>query len=205
MKIVEIHIYQHDLPVNGAPFHIAGTELSTLETTLVKIVADNALTGWGETCPVGPTYAEAHAGGARAALQLMAPQLVGIEALPLTLHRQMDKLLAGHNYAKAALDIAVYDLLGKHLKVRVCDLLGGALTRRVPSYYALGIGEPSETARAAAEKRDEGYRRLQVKVGGRSVETDIETIRRVWEVISSSGIQLVVDATVTGRPEIPYV
>ena len=47
-------------------------------------------------------------------LRLMAPGLIGSEVLPL--HRQMDQLLAGHNDAKAALDIAAYDLRGKHLK-----------------------------------------------------------------------------------------
>lgn len=194
MKIAEVHIYQHDLPVKHGPYRIAGLDLRTLDTTLVKLVADNGLVGWGETCPVGPTYAEAHAEGARAALSLMAPGLIGCEVLPLQLRRQMDQLLAGHNYAKAALDIAVYDLLGKHWKVSVSDLLGGALVDRVPSYYALGVDDPNETARLAAVKRDEGYRRLQVKVGGRPVELDVETIRKVWQVIGTTGVQLVVDA-----------
>ncbi|WP_281291432.1 mandelate racemase/muconate lactonizing enzyme family protein [Streptomyces botrytidirepellens] len=73
------------------------------------------------------------------------------------------------------------------------DLLGGAVTDRVPSYYSTIIDAPDETARLAAEKRAEGYPRLQVKVGGRPVEEDIETIRKVWEVIRGSGMRLAVD------------
>ena len=64
----------------------------------------------------------------------------------------MDGLLNGHNYANAAIDIAVMDLVGKHHGVIVCDLLGGATSERLPAYYAVGIGNPEETARIAVEK-----------------------------------------------------
>src|SRR5699024_3477760 len=109
------------------------------------------------------------------------------------LHRRMDGLLHGHNYAKAAVDIAAHDLLGKHLGVSVSDLLGGAVTDRVPSYYSTVVGPPDDTARLAAEKRAEGYPRLQVKIGGQPVEGDIETVRKVWQAIRGSGMQLAVD------------
>ena len=69
-------------------------------------------------------------------------------------------------------------LLVKTLGVNVADLMGGAQTDHVPSYYATGVGAPDDIARLAQEKRDEGYPRLQIKVGGRPVEIDIETIRK---------------------------
>ena len=192
MKITESHIYQHDLPVKNGPYTMANAKVWALDTTLVKIVTNHGVIGWGETCPVGPTYAEAHAGGARAALIQMAPDLIGSRALPLTLHRNMNSLLTGHNYAKAALDIAVHDALGKSLGQSVADLLGGAATARVPSYYATGVGTPDDIARLAVEKRDEGYPRLQIKVGGRPVEIDIEVLRKVWEAVGTS-VRLAVD------------
>lgn len=193
MKIKEIHIYRHDLPVRNGPYTMASGEVWSLDTTLVKLVSDTGLVGWGETCPVGPTYAEAHAGGARAALTEMGKGLIGADIWPVALNRTMHGLLKGHNYAKAAIDIAAHDLLGKQLGVSVADLLGGAVTDRVPSYYATGVGAPDDIARLAREKRDEGYPRLQVKVGGRPVEIDIETIRKVWEQIGGSGMRLAVD------------
>ncbi len=193
MKIKEIHIYQHDLPVKGGPYVMASGAVAALDTTLVKIVTDGGVTGWGETCPVGPVYAEAHAGGARAALAAMAPGLIGTALSPLTVQRKMATLLNGHNYAKAAIDIAVHDALGKSVGLSVAELLGGAATDRVPSYYATGVGAPDDIARLAAEKQAEGYPRLQVKVGGRPVEIDIETIRKVWERIGGSGMRLAVD------------
>ncbi len=183
MKIAEVHVYQHDLPVKNGPYTMANAQVYSLDTTLIRMVSDTGVVGWGETCPVGPTYAESHAGGARAALNELAPALIGVDAGPIPVRRAMDAALNGHNYAKAALDIATYDMLGKATGLRVADLLGGVVTDSVPSYYATGVGSADEIARIAREKADEGYLRLQVKVGGRSVEVDIEVIRKVWENI----------------------
>ncbi|MWP38539.1 mandelate racemase [Rhodobacter sphaeroides] len=216
MKITELHIYAHPLPVRDGPYRMASTEVWSLDTTLVKLVTDSGLIGWGETCPVGPVYQPQHAAGARAALAEMAPGLIGADPLqPLRLHRRMDGLLNGHRYAKAAIDIAAHDLMGKAWGVRVADLLGGAVTERVPSYYASGVGEPDEIARIAAERADEGYPRMQVKIGGRPVEIDIETIRKVWERVGTR-MRLAVDGNrgLTTRdtlrlsrecPEIPFI
>jgi L-alanine-DL-glutamate epimerase-like enolase superfamily enzyme len=194
MQITEIHVYSHQLPVKNGPYVIASSRVSSLDSTLVKIVTDTGLVGWGETCPVGPTYQPQHALGARAALAEMAQGLIGANPLqPLLLRRRMDGLLNGHRYAKAAVDIAAHDLMGKHFGVRVADLLGGAATERVPSYYATGVGEPDDIARIAAEKIAEGYPRLQIKIGGRPVEIDIEVLRRVWEVARGKGVRLAAD------------
>ena len=193
MKIKEIHIYQVDLPVKNGPYTMANAQVYSLDSTLVKIVADNGLIGWGETCPVGPTYQPQHALGARAALEEMSAGLIGESPLLITqLHHKMDSLLNGHAYAKAAIDIAAHDLSGKHYKVPVCDLLGGAFTDRVPSYYATGVGAPDDIARLTLEKKKEGYPRLQIKIGGRPVELDIETVRKVWEK-TGPDIRLAVD------------
>lgn len=93
---------------------MASSNVTQLDSTIVRIESDCGTVGWGETCPAGPTYAPSHAEGARAALCTMAPGLIG-EALdqPLLLHRKMNSLLNGHHYAKAAIDIAAFDAMGK--------------------------------------------------------------------------------------------
>ncbi|MEM9716615.1 MAG: enolase C-terminal domain-like protein, partial [Pseudomonadota bacterium] len=192
MRLAELHIYQHDLPVKDGPYTMANAEVWSLKTTLVKLVSDTGIVGWGETCPVGPTYAASHASGALAALQEMGQGLIGKPLTPLAMYNAMDGLLNGHNYAKAAIDIATYDALGKSTGLPVSTVLGGALTGRVPSYYATGVGAPDDIARIAKEKADEGYPRLQVKVGGRPVEIDIEVIRKVWEAVGGR-MRLAVD------------
>ena len=196
-RLEEVHVYQFDLPVKGKPYRMAKASVTHLDTTLVKLVArdsgGNMIEGWGEVCPVGPLYAEAHADGARAALAQIAPGLIGAEVTPVQIHHHMDQMLKGHHYARAAVDIAAYDIMGKMFGVPVSTLLGGAVTDRVPSYYATGVDTPDEVARIVAEKVAEGYPRIQVKVGGRPVEVDIETAHKVWDVINGKGIRLAMD------------
>ena len=194
MKIRAIHIYQVDLPIKGKPYTMARATLTELDTTIVEIVTDSGIVGYGETCPLGPTYQPHHALGARAALIELAPHLIGRNPL----HHNaaallMDETLAGHQYAKAAIDIALWDIAGKAYGVRTCDLLGGAVRERVPSYYAIGIETPDETARIAQEKQQAGYPRLQIKVGGRHIEEDIAAIRKVAEVLDN-GVRFAADA-----------
>ena len=55
MRLREIHIYQHDLPVRNGPYVMSNSRVWALDTTLVRLVAEDGSEGWGETCPVGPT------------------------------------------------------------------------------------------------------------------------------------------------------
>ena len=132
MRISEIHIYRKDLPVIGGPYTMSRVTLHSVDTTIIKLVSDNGLVGWGETTPLGPVYQPQHALGARAAISELAPNLIGQSALrPLLLRRHMDGLLNGHNYAKSAIDVAIMDLLGKHYGRRVCEQTPSSASRPV--------------------------------------------------------------------------
>ncbi len=173
---------------------MASTTVSCLDTTIVHLRTDTGLSGFGETCPVGPVYQPQHALGARAALEEMGPHLIGRNPLHVDQVREaMETALNGSRYAKAAVDMALWDLLGKAFGVRVCDLLGGPFRERVPSYYSVGVVPPGEAVSTAQEKEAEGFRRIQLKVGGRALDEDMESIRRVREALSSK-TALVVDA-----------
>lgn len=184
MRIEEVRVYSKGVPVVDGNYKMSTSSVKNLESTIVEIVAGNGLTGWGETCPIGPVYQPQHMLGARAALAEILPNLIGFELTSIrSLWKRMDEHLNGHNYAKAAIDIAAFDLFGKQFGVPVSTLLGGALTERVPSYYSVTVHDPDETARIAKEKVRQGYPRLQLKLGGRPVEEDIEAVQKVWEAV----------------------
>lgn len=194
MRIKEMRVYRHELSVVGGSYRLARASVSTLDTTIVEIRTDTDLAGYGETCPIGPVYQPHHALGARAALEEIGPHLIGLNPLQIDcVQDAMDEALNGHRYAKAAVDIALWDINGKAYGARVCDLLGGAKCEQVPSYYAIGVVDPDQAASIAKEKQDQGFRRLQIKVGGRGTEQDIAAIRKVHEVLRPD-VKLAVDA-----------
>jgi len=193
MRIREIHVYGVELPVVGGTYKMAGTTVSSLDTTLVEVVTETGLKGYGESCPVGPVYQPMHALGVRSALEQMGPHLIGTESLHIgCVHDAMEAALNGFRYAKAAVDMALWDIAGKAYGRRVCELLGGPRQNTVPSYYAMGVMPPDEAVAEARERQAQGFRRLQIKVGGRELEEDIAAIRKVSEVLRP-GVRLAVD------------
>jgi len=193
MRISAIHVYHVDLPVLGGPFRMASTTVDSLDSTVVEIVTDSGITGYGETCPVGPVYQPQHALGARAGMQEMAQGLIGQNPLHTgQIWACMERALNGTRYAKAAVDIACWDIMGKAYGARVCDLLGGPFQELVDSYYSIGVMPAEEAAEVAREKMGQGYRRLQLKVGGRGLEEDVAAIRKVSQCLKP-GVALAVD------------
>ena len=79
MRIKQIRVYSKLLPVKSGAYRMASATVKHLDSTIVEIVTDSGLSGWGETCPIGPVYQPHHTLGARAALQEIAPALMGAE------------------------------------------------------------------------------------------------------------------------------
>ncbi|MCP4390804.1 MAG: mandelate racemase, partial [Gammaproteobacteria bacterium] len=57
MKITEIRVFQVPLPVVNGPYTYSGGALYEVDSTVVEIITDSGLRGYGECCPCGPTYA----------------------------------------------------------------------------------------------------------------------------------------------------
>lgn len=51
MRIAEIHVYQTDLPVIGKAYRMSGGAHQALDSTIVQVVSDTGVSGWGEVCP----------------------------------------------------------------------------------------------------------------------------------------------------------
>lgn len=194
MRITEIRIWQHDLMVKGGVYQMSTSQVDRLDTTVVEVVADTGISGFGETCPLGSAYQPQFAAGARAALAEVGPAVLGMDPRLIGLvNERMDAVLSGHLYAKAAIDVACWDLLGKSMGMRVCDLLGGAHDDTVRSYWGIMPATPEATAAKAAELQADGYTRLQVKTGGRPLADDIACVRAVAETLQP-GVPLTADA-----------
>ena len=132
--ISKIEVYQVDLPYSGGEYRLSGGRtFRSFDATIVGITDDQGRQGWGESTPFGSTYVEAHASGVRAAMDVLAPAILGYDACATDqVLARMDAVLQGHRSAKTALDVACWDLFGKILGAPVCDLLGGRQSENMP-------------------------------------------------------------------------
>ena len=99
------------------------------------------------------------------------------------IHDRMDSVVKGNPYAKAALDMAVYDIAGKILKRPVCDLLGGDFRDSLEITHSLGIMPIDQCLEEAKQAIAEGALTLKCKTG-LDAERDVELVRRLREEVS---------------------
>ena len=194
MKITAVNVFQVDLPLREGSYRWSGGKSVTVfDSTIVELVTDAGISGWGEACPLGPVYLPAYAAGCRTGIAEVAPALIGADPTRIgAVNRLMDGALAGHPYVKSALDMACWDLLGKASGQPVCTLLGGRFGDRIALYRAISQGTPDEMAGRVAGYRADGYRRFQLKVGGPSHE-DVARVRAVAATLQPGDV-LIADA-----------
>jgi L-alanine-DL-glutamate epimerase-like enolase superfamily enzyme len=194
LTIARIDVYGYDLTyVYGSYTMSGGRVIESLPSTVVRVTTSDGIEGFGEVCPLGPAYLPSHGEGARAALRLLAPAVVGLDAANLSgVGAAMDRALMGHAYAKSAIDTACWDVLGKHAGLPVCDLLGGRLQDEFPLYFAVPLASVEEMTAYVAARRSEGIHAFQLKIGGDPYE-DIARTRSVVES-TSDGDTIVCDA-----------
>jgi L-alanine-DL-glutamate epimerase-like enolase superfamily enzyme len=104
----------------------------------------------------------------------------------------MDQALRGHPYAKSALDMACWDLLGKAAGLPVAALLGGRYGEDFPLYRAISQDTPEAMAESIALYRSQGYTKFQLKVGGHP-DTDIARIHAAAAKLRTGDV-LIADA-----------
>lgn len=165
------------------------------ETVLVRITADDGTVGWGEAlAPVGPEIV------AMIIDRLLTPVLIGADPLPVRVRwAQLRDLmrerghLAGHQAdALAAVDIALWDLVGKLTDLPVHALLGGAFRDVVPVYVS-GLPAATDAARAdlARTWASRGAQAVKLHLG-QGVETDLTTFDAV--AAAAPELRIAVDA-----------
>jgi L-alanine-DL-glutamate epimerase-like enolase superfamily enzyme len=153
------------------------------ENVLVRVESDDGLVGWGEAASA-PTMTGETMESMVAAIRLMAGQLVAqpVEALG-SFSSRMAKSLYGNSAAKAAIDIAVSDLLGKAKGKPIWELLGTRRRDRVPALWMLAEGNVDHDVEEARRKREDGYVAFKIKVGGNAPEADALRTSRICDAV----------------------
>jgi muconate cycloisomerase len=167
---------------------------------LVRMSDDSGHVGWGEA-PVlkdwggdwgryfgespGTTLSVIDAYLRRAVIGAQVGDFAG-------LHERMDRAVKGYPYAKAALDIAAYDLAGHAFQVSSALLLGGWARRKVMVTHSIGLLDFAEAEAEVARVAEQGIRTIKIKVGVEP-DRDVEMVGRIRAVVGPS-VALCIDA-----------
>ena len=178
MKITEIEIFAIELPL-FEPFVVSYTSYDSMPSIIVKMTTDTGHVGYGEGVADEHVTGESSESTFEILKNTIAPKLIGENPMRLErIHEIMDTSIYAVPTAKAAIDIACYDLIGKSLGVPVYDLLGGKYHEEFSLAHVLSIATPEAMAQEAEEKVAEGYKFLKMKVGT-VVREDVKRIQAV--------------------------
>jgi len=197
LGIQQIEIYPITLGYKE-PFRIAPGASIESHNVVVKIVTDYAVVGWGESSPSERVTGETAETVVRT-LDKIAPKLIGM--CPLRIEQDvevMDSIVQGNPAAKAAIDIALHDILGKTARKPLFMLMGGYRTE-VLTDLTMGIKSPKEMAKDAVKAVETGFKALKVKVGVNPAE-DFERIKLIREAVGVD-VQIRIDANQGWTPQ----
>ena len=209
MKIVDIAIHVLKSPLSE-PFAFSQGWVRQRSATLVEVLTDQGISGWGEAFAQGLEPPEIAATIIDKALR---PLLVGADPLDSELlwhrmyHMTRDYGRKGSVIASiSAVDIALWDIAGKFYDVPIYKLLGGAFRTRVEPYatgfYRIkGQGEATRLAEEAIRHFESGFKLMKVKLGY-GVADDVVCMQKIAGAIQGKPITLMVDTNhAYGRAE----
>jgi muconate cycloisomerase len=157
------------------PMKMAGVTIANAENVLVRIESSDGTVGWGEAASA-PTMTGDTQAGLFAAVHHLAPLLIGQDAwMRPALMARLKAALVGNTGAHSAIEMALLDLAGRAAGLPVIDLLGGRMREAVKPMWLLGNATPEEDIAEAKVKVIEGFKFFKVKVGAKSLASDITT------------------------------
>ncbi len=191
MKITGIATGEVRIPL-ARPFKTALRTVERVEDIVVRVTAENGMVGYGEAPPTAVITGDTKGSVLAAIHQHIAPAVTGMDILALDeVLERMDRSIKGNTSAKAAVDMALYDLWGKVLGQPLWRLLGGYR----PSFetdLTISVGPIPRMVEDSLAAVGDGYRILKVKVGKEGL-ADLPRIAAIREAVGPD-ISIRVDA-----------
>lgn len=184
MQIYSIEVSMLHLPLKK-PFSISYTSYKYMTSIIVKIETTDGLIGYGEGTPDQHVTGETAESVYCIIKNNLAPILIGENPANIEqIHDLMHKTIIGVPTAKAAIDIACFDLLGKHLNVPIYALLGGRIHDYFSLTHVLSIDTPQKMIQETLNHLEKGYKSFKIKAGKDS-KKDVERIKSVSKAVNN--------------------
>jgi muconate cycloisomerase len=168
---------------------MAGETVAQAENVFVRVESDAGAVGWGEAA-AAPTMTGETIAGMMAAIELMRPKLFGRAAYDFAgAAAAMDAQLYGNSGAKAAIDMALHDLVGRASERPVYALFGAKQRSRMPVLAVIGSEDAAADLREAQARWNAGYRAFKIKVGLGSPEADAVRTMMLCQALKGQALE----------------
>ena len=176
---------------------LSNTSVTAQNYVLVRLRLANGVEGIGEAATLGgPRWSEESVEAMKANIDAyLAPAIVGQRAdLFEAAGIRLDQAAKRNNAAKAAVETALFDAVGKTLGLPASALLGGAVRDRIPVLWTLASGDPAQEVDEAHAKLDARlHRTFKVKIGAQAPDADMARMRHLARALEGTA-DLIVDA-----------
>ncbi len=179
LAIIALDVFLVRWPLKMKRRHGVGDIERTMPGVIVKLTTDAGITGWGEASPWAVFTGTAES--CAAAIDVyFRPLLTGADPTDITvLMNAIEHAVVAHTEAKAAIEMALLDILGKRLKTPIAQLLGGFVRREIPMSVSIANPDFDEDMEFAKRLAGEGVRLFKVKTGFLSHGEDMRRMERL--------------------------
>jgi L-Ala-D/L-Glu epimerase len=183
-RIVALETRRYDFQLRH-PSIVAYEALEVAPNVVVRLELADGRIGYGNAAPDAHVTGETAESVEQTINEVFIPALLGTDALQIEAHwARLNKLAPNQPSALAAIDIALYDLLGQIARLPLCRLLGAARSETITS-VTLSIEETAVNVARAREFQAQGFKALKIKCG-LDVAADVARVRAVREAVGQT-------------------
>lgn len=198
MRIQKVELGEIQIPL-VTPFKTALRTVTAVNDIVVKITADDGQVGYGEAPATAVITGDTKGSIVTAIRDFIAPAITGMDIEDIDgIMRKMQKSIVKNTSAKAAVDMAVYDLYAKNLNKPLYKVLGGN-QNSIETDITISVNATEEMVQDSLRGVEQGFRILKVKVGKEGLK-DVKRIAAIREAVGKE-VVIRVDANQGWQPK----
>lgn len=198
MKITDIKIGRISVPLR-TPFKTALRTVNSVEDIIVEVRTDTGHVGYGEAAPTGVITGDTTGAIVGAIQDHIKKTLLGMDIENIEeIMTKLNGCVLKNTSAKAAVDIAIYDLYAQLYNAPLYKLLGG-YRNEITTDITISVNDPEEMAKDSIDAINRGYDVLKIKVGKDS-KKDMERMRAIRDAVGYE-VKLRIDANQGWKPK----
>ena len=198
MKIIEVRLGKISVPLR-TPFKTALRTVNSVEDVIVEIHTDDGRIGYGEAPPTGAITGDTTLAIIGAIQDHIGKSIIGMDVDDFEdILQKVQKSIVGNTSAKAAVDMALWDLYGQKYGIPVYKLMGGA-RKNITTDITISVNDPETMVKDSLIALNRGYDCLKMKVGI-NPEMDVARLKAVRQAVGND-VTIRIDANQAWTPK----